>query len=111
MKEINSTYSIGKRTKKWTKLINYQYIDCYIKGMRKEEFGILLCDKSGSYLGVMEFMTPNARKELYQTVKKHAISETNDYITFDPYIPCQVKFRNWTKQGRLRIPSFVKWLD
>jgi DNA ligase 1 len=60
----------------------------------------------GKPAGKMEFMPPDTRKELYRHQK--AISEDNKYTFVEP-VKCQVKYRNLTKTGLLRIQSFVEW--
>ena len=50
---------------------------------------------------VVKFMPPDARKELYSHQK--VISEENKYTFIEP-VKCQVKYRNLTKAGLLRIP-------
>jgi DNA ligase 1 len=55
----------------------------------------------------MEFMPSNERKKLYRMYKVK--SENDKFIFFDP-IKCRVKYRNKTKEGKLRIPSFVEWI-
>jgi DNA ligase 1 len=55
----------------------------------------------------MEFMPPDDRKKLYSMCK---VNSENDKFRFIEPIKCGVKYRNLTKQGRLRIPSFVEWL-
>ncbi|WP_328824028.1 hypothetical protein [Niallia circulans] len=42
LKKSDSVYDIGKRSYSWLKVINYQYEDVYITGIRKDEFGLLL---------------------------------------------------------------------
>ena len=39
-------------------VINYQYDDVMITGLRKGEFGLLLCFLDGKPAEVMEFMPP-----------------------------------------------------
>lgn len=107
MKKADSRYDIGKRSNSWLKVINYQYEDIYITGLRKGEFGLLLSFLDGKPAGLMEFMPPNNRKTLYSMYK--VISETDKFKFIEP-IKCRVKYRNLTKKGKLRIPSFVEWL-
>ncbi|MBO1511124.1 ATP-dependent DNA ligase [Metabacillus bambusae] len=42
LKLKDSPYEIGKHSQAWLKVINYQYQDVYISGLRKSEFGHLL---------------------------------------------------------------------
>ncbi len=55
----------------------------------------------------MEFMPPEARKELYSM---YITNSGNDKFKIIEPIECRIKYRNLTKQGKLRIPSFVEWL-
>lgn len=88
------------------KVINYQYDDVMITGLRKGEFGLLLSFLDGKPAGIMEFMPPAARKELYRL--QQVVSE-DIRNTFIKPIKCRVKYRNLTKPGLLRIPSIIGW--
>lgn len=114
MKRASSKYQINKRSKDWLKVINYKYTDAYITGLRKDEFGFLLGIDDDDRLkpaGVMEFVTPEARKQFYSQYKDLIIGEDEKFIHLDPKIKCRVKFRNYTKAGLLRIPSFVEYMS
>jgi DNA ligase 1 len=106
LKRKDSRYEVGKRSQSWLKVINYQYADVFITGLRKGEFGLLLSSLDGKPAGIMEFMPPEKRKNLY--LQQQVISE-DDKFTFIQPVKCRVKFRNLTKAGYLRIPSFDKW--
>lgn len=107
-KRANSTYQ-QKRSKDWLKNINYKYDNVYISGLRKDKFGLLLNYENGNYAGVMEFMTAKNRKEIYDQYKDFVVSENDKYVYLNPHIKAKVKYRNLTKKGLLRIPSFVEW--
>ncbi|CRK84688.1 RNA ligase family protein [Neobacillus massiliamazoniensis] len=109
-KKSNSKYQINKRSHDWLKVINYKYDNVYIFGLRKNEFGLLLTFEDGKYAGLMEFVTPHARKEFYQQYKEFIIEDDEKFIYLDPKMKIKVKYRNLTKNGQLRIPSFVEWL-
>lgn len=112
-KKANSKYEIGKRSHDWLKVINYQYTDAVITGLRKDEFGLLLGIKVDNRIkpaGIMEFVTPVARKQFYNRYQDFIVDENNKFIYLDPKIKCRVKFRNYTKNGLLRIPSFVEYI-
>ena len=106
LKRKDSRYKIGKRSSSWLKVINYQYDNVLITGLRKGEFGVLLNFLDSKPAGLMEFMPPSERKSLYNN--KKVVSE-DDKFTFIEPIKCRVKYRNLTKAGFLRIPSFVQW--
>jgi DNA ligase 1 len=106
LKRKDSRYEAGKRSHSWLKVINYQYADVMITGLRKGEFGLLLSFHEGKPAGLMEFLPPVERKNLHR--QQQIISEDDKFTLIQP-IKCRVKFRNLTKAGYLRIPSFVKW--
>jgi DNA ligase 1 len=114
MKRANSKYQINKRSKDWLKVINYKYTDAYISGLRKDEFGLLLGIEESNRLkpaGIMEFVVPEARKQFYSQYKDLIISEDKRFIHLEPKVKCRVKFRNYTKAGLLRIPTFVEYIS
>lgn len=108
-KRANSTYQINKRSNDWLKVINYKHEIVYIAGLRKDKFGLLLNFEDGNYAGVMEFMTAKNRKEFYVQYKDFIIEENNKFVYLHPQLKVKVKYRNLTKRGLLRIPSFVEW--
>lgn len=93
------------------KVINYQYQDVYISGLRKEEFGLLLNFEDGNYAGLMEFVPASNRKEFYKQYRDFIIEENDKFVYLDPKLKVKVKYRNLTKKGLLRIPSFVDWVS
>lgn len=109
-KLATSKYQINKRSQDWLKVINYQYADVYITGLRKDKFGLLLSFENGKYAGVMEFMTPQHRKEFYNKYRELILNENEKFIYLKPQLKAKVKYRNLTKNGLLRISSFVEWL-
>jgi ATP-dependent DNA ligase len=113
-KKSNSKYQIGKRSHDWIKVINYQYTDAVITGLRKDEFGLLLGIEENNRIkpaGIMEFVTPEARKQFYSQYQDLIVDENKKFIYLEPQIKCKVKFRNYTKAGLLRIPSFVEYIS
>lgn len=114
LKDLNSKYHINKRSSDWLKVINYQYTDAYIIGLRKDEFGLLLGIDEGQRIksaGLMEYMGTNDRKIFYRSYKELIINENDKFIFLDPKLKCRVKYRNFTKDGKLRIPSFVEYIS
>jgi DNA ligase 1 len=114
LKRANSKYQVNKRSKDWLKVINYKYADAYITGLRKDEFGLLLGIEDNDRIkpaGIMEFVVPEAREQFYIQYKDLIINEDKKFIHLDPKLKCRVKFRNYTKAGLLRIPSFVEYIS
>jgi len=109
-KKANSKYQIKKRSHDWLKVINYKYDNVYISGLRKDEFGLRLNFENGKYAGLMEFMAPQDRKEFYNQYRDFIVEEDDKFVHLDPQLKVKVKYRNLTKKGLLRIPSFVEWL-
>lgn len=64
-----------------------------------------------SRVGFMEFMKPDAKKEFYKQYHNYIVEENKIFIFLEPKIKCRVKFRNYTKAGLLRIPSFVEYIS
>lgn len=107
LKRKDSRYEVGKRSQAWLKVINYQYDDVLISGLRKGEFvGLFLSFLDGTPAGIMEFMPPAEIMKLYG--QQRVVSDDYKFIFIEP-IKCKIKYRHLTKAGFLRIPSFVKW--
>jgi DNA ligase 1 len=114
LKRADSKYQIGKRSADWLKVINYQYADVVITGLRKDEFGLLLgVEDNGKirHAGFMEFMGPHDRAMFYRQYRELIVDENKQFTYIEPRIKCRVRFRNYTKDGKLRIPSFVQYIS
>ncbi|MEH7748243.1 RNA ligase family protein [Neobacillus drentensis] len=112
LKKKDSKYEINRRSDNWLKVINYKYQDVLITGMLKKERSFLLSNLDNSeHIGVMEFMPIVERKKIFSVINNMQTNETDNFVRFKKGIPCNVKFRNWTSNGKLRIPSFHKWIS
>lgn len=110
IKNPTSTYKINKRSDDWLKVINYQYTQGLITGYRKDEFGLLLESFEGESWGVMEHMELKQRKQFYQIAKMQNVTEGKQFVHLETPLPCRIRYRNLTRKGYLRIPTFVDWL-
>lgn len=111
-KKQDSKYEINKRSDNWLKVINYSYLDVLITGMVKKDNSFLLSSiNDGTNIGVMEFVPYQERKYIHEKVRNIGVKETDKLIIFNEGIKCNVKFRNWTSNQILRIPSFHTWIS
>ncbi len=106
LKRKDSLYEVGKRSWVWLKVINYQYDDVVITGLRKGKFGLLLGFQGQTSRSNGENILPAERKKLYGVLE---VVSDDDKFTFIEHIPCRVRYRNLTRTGLLRLPPFVKW--
>lgn len=80
-----------------------------VVGYRKQpkDFGWILADSEGKYMGVMELGVPaQARARVYRS---DVSKETDDVAYLATPIGVRAKYRNLTKAGLLRLSSFVEW--
>lgn len=113
LKKADSTYKVGKRPEGvWYKVVNYNYANVWITGYRNSSFGWLLAFEDGRPAGIMELgASPEIRRKIYQASKGIPQKENGDLIYFSgQYLKCRVKYRNLTKGGLLRLPSYVELL-
>lgn len=111
LKRKDSRYEISKRSKSWLKVINYQYTDVWIHGLRKGNFGWLLAFPDGQHAGIMELgVPPKNKKQLHAIAADLKCGEDEKFIYLTKEsLKCHVKYRHLTKAGLLRLPSFVEF--
>lgn len=112
-KRMDSIYE-SRRSSSWLKVINWSYVDVYITGYRKQEFGWLVAVEDVGKLrpaGIIELgVTPEQRRAFYGVSKQLIRGDNKDSVFIEPLIKATVKMRNWTKSGMLRSPVFVKFM-
>ncbi|PZM61836.1 ATP-dependent DNA ligase, partial [Paenibacillus dendritiformis] len=113
-KRKDSRY-VSRKSKMWQKVINWTYVDVWITGYRKDEFGWLVSVEDGSGrlrpAGVIEF-GPNKdhKRKFYRDANSLISGEDRKNVYLRPAIRAKIKTRNWTKAGMLRDPVFVEFL-
>uniref|UniRef100_A0A1S2M005 Uncharacterized protein n=1 Tax=Anaerobacillus isosaccharinicus TaxID=1532552 RepID=A0A1S2M005_9BACI len=61
-------------------------------------------------MGILELgTTPEVRKAFYAVANKIKINEDKKFVYIEPKITVKTRFRNYTKNGYLRTPSFVEF--
>ncbi|QYR22289.1 ATP-dependent DNA ligase [Paenibacillus sp. sptzw28] len=113
-KRKESVY-VSERSPNWLKIINWTYVDVYITGWRKQQFGWLAAVHSDAGTlrpaGVIELGVPPVAKKAFRGVVGQLITgEDNTNVYVEPRIRARVRMRNWTKAGMLRAPSFVEFI-
>lgn len=111
----DSAYETGRRSDSWRKVINWMYVDVFITGYKKAEFGWLagVPDERGKIrpAGVIELgVGPSEKKAFYGVSTALVIGEDRDFVYVEPRIRVRVKMRNWTRAGMLRSPVFERFI-
>ncbi len=127
-KESNSPYIEGKRTNLWLKIKRILTQDCVIcgytlgRGRREEVFGSLILGvyHGGELIHVGQVGTGLAEEKLKGLLSQLEALRTGEHsfsykLEIDrpaqfirPSLVCEVEFRGWTKDGKLRNPSFKR---
>lgn len=110
-KRKDSRY-VSRRSPSWQKVINWTYVDVWVTGFRKDEFGWLVSVEDGAGrlrpAGVIELgANQDHKRAFYGVAKPLVIGEDKNNVYLQPAIRAKVKTRNWTKAGLLRNPVFV----
>lgn len=113
-KRKDSKY-VSRRSSAWQKVINWTYVDVWIAGYRKDEFGWLVSveDEAGRLrpAGIIELgVIPDHKRAFYGVKDALIIGEDKNNFYLQPSIRAKVKTRNWTKAGMLRDPVFVDFV-
>jgi DNA ligase 1 len=67
-------------------------------------------DNNVRHMGLMEFMKPQDRKILFKLHRQLITNEDKNFVYLDPVLQGRIKYRNLTKAGKFRIPSFEEWI-
>ncbi|WP_103110983.1 ATP-dependent DNA ligase, partial [Brevibacillus reuszeri] len=108
IKRRDSRYYPGKRPDDlWQRVVVYQREQCFVLGYSKRKIAWLIgVERNGEIVpaGMMEYgITAAKRKEVFPVLLKTTIKETKDFAYVDPKIKVDVRFRNWTKQNKMRL--------
>ncbi|MNI74136.1 putative DNA ligase-like protein [compost metagenome] len=115
-KRKNSIYEVGRRSHAWQKVINWTYVEVYITGYRKGEFGWLAAVPSGTSgelrpAGIIEFGASPLHKQAFRGVSGQLVTgEDKEFVHLEPRLRAKVRMRNWTKSGLLRSPVFTEFI-
>lgn len=111
-KPSNSKYKFGSCSDQnaWYKTKNYQFEIVQVGAIRKSKFGWSLLH-NGNYVGILEFPPPKeVSKAFFNIAKQITVKEVEDWIVLKPLVSIKVKFQCYSREGKLRSPSFVEFI-
>ncbi|MGE7828506.1 DNA ligase [Paenibacillus sp. NPDC093718] len=108
IKKRNSRYYYGQRPKDlWQRVVVYQREVCVVMGYSKRELAWLLgIERDGKLIpaGMVKYgLTPAKRKKVFPILANSKLRETSHFVYVDPLIRVGVRFRHWTKDGKMRL--------
>lgn len=110
-KRKDSLYRPGIRVNEWRKILNLEHYEVLIRGFKKKEFGLLASfveDGMTRAAGVIEFATPELRKEFFRRAYKQIKSEDTLNVYLREGINGRVSTRELTRNGMLRTPVLTE---
>lgn len=129
-KKADSAYYPGKRTSDWLKIKNHKSIEAIIvgytdpAGSRKFFGSLVLADKKGKKLNYIGHtgtgFTDKMLKEIYQMMQPLRVEKSpfdekikmkGKVYWLKPKLLCEIKFTEFTKEGILRHPAFLRLRD
>ncbi|BFH10989.1 SPBc2 prophage-derived DNA ligase-like protein LigB [Paenibacillus dendritiformis] len=109
LKRRDSRYYVGQRPKGiWQRAVVFKREECVVTGFSKKSvawsIGIV---QNGTIVpvGLLEYGINGAMgKDVFSTLQKTVVRETKDFAFVEPRIHIGVRFRHWTKAGKMRLP-------
>lgn len=108
IKKKDAVYHSGKRPKSvWERVVVYQRERCIVTGFSKKEkswyIGIRRGDHIESVGAVKYGLNTSKAKALYPKLLKSVIKENQAYAIVKPEHEILVRFRHYTKDGKMRL--------
>lgn len=106
-KRLGTGYSFGILGP-WYKKKAYMTELFTISALRKKSFGWSLT-RNHAYVGLLEFPPPaSIRSQFWKLARPLMRSENDNWIFLESVLQCKVKFQCYTREGKLRSPSFIE---
>ncbi|MDN4090964.1 RNA ligase family protein [Paenibacillus polymyxa] len=108
IKRKDSRYRAGQRPKDWQRVVVFQRDEVVVTGFSKKDstwsIGMQKNEKITN-VGLLKYgLTDSIRKQIYPLLRKTVIKETKDFAYVEPLIHLGVRFRHWTRDGKMRLP-------
>ncbi|MFC4306070.1 ATP-dependent DNA ligase [Cohnella boryungensis] len=108
-KRKSSPY-VSRADDNWRSIVHYNYAIVQIAGYRKNQFGWLLKHRE-RIVGLLDGDVPSAYRNAFLGVSSILkLNEDRDYVYVRPDIEARVRFRRWTREGRLYAPELIDFV-
>lgn len=109
LKRRDSLYYKGQRPRGiWQRVVVYNREECIVTGYSKKTYAWSIgVERDGKIIpvGLVEHgLNTPIGKTVFPFLKQAAIRETKDFVYVEPFVKIEVRFRHWTKAGKLRLP-------
>lgn len=110
-KRKNSFYYPGRRVDHWLKIKHWQEETVCIVGYKLQPaFGLLVTKQGKSISIVGQGISPEEQQAFLTVAKDLAIAKKEGVVEIQPFLKCVVRFKEWTKDGRMRHPLFCRFV-
>lgn len=107
----NSLYYPGKRVDTWLKIKHWLEESVTIVGYKTQpDFGLLVTTEGKKISTIRLGIKPEEQQAFLAVVSELIIGEKKGLVSIQPLMKCVVKFKEWTEDGRMRHPTFVRFL-
>jgi DNA ligase-1 len=108
LKRRDSRYHPGMRRAEWQRVVNYMRDEVVVTGFSKKDAAWSIGQERGGQIvpvGLLEHgLTEPIRKAVFPILRQTVIRETKDFAFVRPLVRLSVRFRHWTKAGKMRLP-------
>lgn len=109
LKRRDSRYCVGQRPAGvWQRVLVFEREECFVTGFSKKSVAWSIGVKRGDKMvpvGLLEYgLNGSIGKAIFPFLKKAIIRETKDIAYVEPFVRIGVRFRHWTKAGKMRLP-------
>ncbi|MEK5358261.1 ATP-dependent DNA ligase [Paenibacillus sp. FSL L8-0709] len=109
LKQRDAQYFQGKRPKNiWQRVIAYNRAECLITGYSKVSHAWSIgVSRNGEIVpaGLLKHgLNTPIGKTVFPFLKQAVIKETDNFVFVHPFVKIGVRFRYWTRNGKMRLP-------
>lgn len=110
-KRKNSIYLPGTRTGDWLKIKHWREETTIITGYKLQpEFGLLVTQPGKAVSTVRQGISLEERDAFLSVAEELITFQKAGVVEIQPLLKCRVQFKEWTNDGRLRHPLFLRFV-